>query len=81
MKRREEVGKEERMEVTVGNKHERENKVNKNPGLIPALKSLHHFDNIIEAFAFSQSFSQRGRSEGGTRWEGPGEVLWDPVAV
>jgi phosphoenolpyruvate carboxylase len=45
------------MKVTVGNKHERENRVNKNPDLIAAMKSLHRFDSIIEAFSFSQIFN------------------------
>lgn len=43
-----------RMKVTVGNKHERENRVNKNPGLVSAMESSHHFHSINEAFSFSQ---------------------------
>lgn len=49
------------------------NRVNINPGLIPAVKSLHRFDSIIEGFSFSQNpryFSQRGRGGGGERQKG-----------
>lgn len=68
--RREEVGEEEN-EGHSKNKHERANKVNKSPGLIPAIKSLCHFDYKIEAFLLPQYFSQIGRGEGRARWEGP----------
>lgn len=57
IQRREEGGEEgrrgerKRMKVAVGNKQEREDKVNKNPGLFPVTKSLYLFDSIIEAFS------------------------------
>lgn len=74
------------MKVTVGNKHERENRVNKNPGLIPAMKSLHHFDSIIEAFSFSQILNIPPKETEGTGMEGKdGKVtrshLWDPAGL
>lgn len=64
------------MKDTLGSNRERANQVNKDPGLIPARKSLLHVDYINGGFFFlsnPQYFSQMGRGEGWERWEGPGE--------
>lgn len=58
----------------MGNKQERASKAKDDPGLIPAIPSLHHVHYIIEVFFFFSNphcFSQIGRGGGGARWEGP----------
>lgn len=72
------------MKVTLGSKRKRANQVNKDPGLIPARKSLDHVDYINGGFFFfsnPQYFSQMGGGEGGERWDGPRELFRGNLVV